>query len=166
MRRVLASLAALALVFAGTSVASAVQPVSETITLDDHIIDTELCAGFDVTVDTTGHIRFAVYFDRQGNPTMEVNTFAVMISISANGNTVQFVDTGVDLVRYFDDGSVTVAVTGNVQLVTDNGEGVVGGDTGRLLLAISPTGEVTVLSEHGKRAGDNAAAICEALAAG
>jgi hypothetical protein len=45
------------------------------------------------------------------------------------------------------------------------GEGVVGGETGRLLLGISATGDVTVISEHGKCAGDRAAAICDLLAA-
>jgi len=166
MRRFLASCAALALALGSTAIAAAAQPSSETIDLDEHFLDTELCADFDVMTDVTGHIRLAQYFDRYGNLVMEVNNFAVHVSYSANGNTVQVVDTGVDLVSVFDDGSVTVAVTGHVQLVTAPGEGVVGGETGRLLLGISATGDVTVISEHGKRAGDRAAAICELLAAG
>jgi hypothetical protein len=166
MRRFLASCAALALVLGSTAIAAAAQPLSETIYIDDHFLDTELCDDFDVWTDATGHIRFAQYFDRHGDLVMEVNNFDVHISYSANGNTVQVVDTGVDLVSVFDDGSATVAVTGNVQLVTATGEGVVGGETGRLLLGISTTGDVTVISEHGKRAGDSAAAICELLAAG
>jgi hypothetical protein len=165
MRRLLASVAALSLALGSTAIAVAAQPSSETIYLDDHFVDTELCADFDVMIDVTGHIRLAQYFDRQGNLVMEVNNFAVHASYSANGNTVNVVDTGVDLVSFLDDGSVTVAVTGNVQLVTAAGEGVVGGETGRLLLSISATGEVTVISEHGKRAGDRAAAICALLAA-
>jgi hypothetical protein len=166
MRRYLASCAALALALGSSAIAAAAQPSSETIYIDDHFLDTELCDDFDVWTDATGHIRFAQYFDRHGDLVMEVNNFAVHISYSANGNTVEVVDTGVDLVSYFDDGSATVAITGHVQLVTAPGEGVVGGETGRLLLGISATGDVTVISEHGKRAGDSAAAICELLAAG
>jgi hypothetical protein len=165
MRRFLAACAALALALGMTAIATAAEPSSETFYLDDHFLDEELCADFDVWTDATGHIRFATYFDRHGNPVMEVNNFAVHISYSANGKTVNVVDVGVDLVKVLDDGSVTVAVTGNVQLVTTPGEGVVGGETGRLLLGVSPTGDVTVISEHGKRAGDPAAAICELLAA-
>lgn len=165
MRGFLAACAALTLALGMTAISAAAQPSSETFNLDDHFLDEELCADFDVWTDATGHIRFATYFDRHGNPVMEVNNFAVHISYSANGNTVNVVDVGVDLVKILDDGSVTVAVTGNVQLVTAAGLGVVGGETGRLLLAISATGEVTVISEHGKRAGAAAAAICELLAA-
>jgi hypothetical protein len=153
MQRVLAPLGLAVLLLAATTLpALAAKPSSETIVLDEHFVDTELCADFDVVIDITGHIRFAQYFDRDGNLVMEVNNFAIQNSYSANGNTVQTVVVGVDLVKVFDDGSVTVAVTGNLQLVTGPGEGVVGGETGRLLLGISPTGEVTVISEHGKRA--------------
>jgi hypothetical protein len=140
------------LALGSTGIAAAAQPSSETIVLDEHFVDTELCTDFDVMVDVTGRIRFAQYFDRAGHVVKEVNNFAIQTSYSANGNTVQTVDVGVDLVKVFDDGSVTVAVTGNLQLVTGPGEGVGGGETGRLLLGISPTGEVTVISEHGKRA--------------
>ena len=163
MRRFLASVAALALALGSTATVTAAQPSSETIYLDDHFVDTELCADFDVMTDVTGHIRTAQYFDRHGNLVMEVNNFAVRVSYSANGNTVKVVDTGVDLVSFLDDGSVTVAITGNLQLVTAAGEGVVGGETGRTLLGISPTGDVTVISERGKRAGDRNAAICALL---
>jgi hypothetical protein len=164
MRRFLAALAALSLALGSTAIAAAAQPVSETTHLDVHILDTELCADFDVMTDITGHIRFARYFDRHGDLVMEISNFALQVSYSVNGNTVNVVDTGVDLVSFLDDGSVTVAVTGNVQLVTAAGEGVVGGETGRLLLGISASGEVTVISEHGKRARDRNAAICELLA--
>jgi hypothetical protein len=165
MRPVLTPLGlAVLLLAAMTPPALATKPSSETFILDEHFVDTELCADFDVVTDITGHIRLAQYVDRDGDVVMEVNNFAIHASYSANGNTVEVVDVGVDLVKFFDDGSVTVAVTGNVQLVTAPGQGVVGGETGRLLLAISPTGEVTVISEHGKRAGDAAIAICELLA--
>lgn len=164
MRYLLAAFAALSLALGTTAIAAAAQPSSETAHLDDHFLDKRLCADFDVMTDVTGHIRFAQYFDRHGDLVMEISNFAVQASYSANGNTVNVVDTGVDLVSFLDDGSVTVAVTGNVQLVTADGEGVVGGETGRLLLHISASGEVTVISEHGKRAGDRAAAICKLLA--
>ena len=100
MRRFLASVAALALALGSTATVTAAQPSSETIYLDDHFVDTELCADFDVMTDVTGHIRTAQ---------------------------------------------------------------VVGGETGRTLLGISPTGEVPVISERGKRAGDRNAAICALL---
>jgi hypothetical protein len=159
LRSVLPTLVA---VLALAAPAAAAQPSSETIYLDEHFLDTELCAEFDVMTDVTGHIRFATYFDRQGNPVMEVNNYAIQVSLSANGNTVNFVDTGVDLVSVNDDGSLTLAITGNLQLVTAAGEGVVGGETGRTLIAISTTGELTLISDHGKKAGETA--ICELLA--
>jgi L-cysteine desulfidase len=165
MRRFLAFVAACALALGSTAAVSAARPSSETFDIDFSVVDTQLCVGFDVTIDGTGHVRVSTHFDRDGDPVMEINNIAIHRSYSANGNTVNVVDTGVDFVSFLDDGSVTVAVTGMVQLVTAGGQGVVGGETGRLLFHISSTGEFTVISEHGKRAGDPAAAICELLAA-
>jgi hypothetical protein len=164
MRSVLAVFAALSLMLGSTAFVAAAQPTMETINLDDHFVDTELCAKFDVQIDVTGRIRLAEYFDRQGNLVMEINTYDVHLSFSANGKTVTVVDTGVDVVEWSNDGSLTVAITGNLQLVTGGSAGVVGGAAGRTLLAISATGDQTVISDHGKRAGDGAAAICALLA--
>lgn len=153
------------------SPALAARPSSETIVLDPTpFVDTELCR-FDVTVVASGRIRFSVFFDRAGNVVKEVNNFAVRVSYSANGKTVNVVDTGVDLVKFGADGSFTVAITGNLQLAPDAGTGVISGSAGRTLLLLTPTGEVdeegfpildvTILSEKGKRTtGD----ICTALA--
>jgi hypothetical protein len=155
---------------AAISPVAAAKPIIETVVIDDHFVESGLCR-FDVTVDASGHIRFAVYFDRDGNVVKEVNNFAIRVSYSANGQTVNVVDTGVDLVMYAADGSFTVAITGNVQLATDAGTGVISGSAGRTLLLLTPTGEVdeegfpifdvTVVSEKGKRAtGD----LCAVLA--
>ena len=165
MRRFLAVSAALALVFGSTSAVWAGQPSSETFNIEDHFVDAGLCGDFDVTIDITGRVRVSTHFDRDGDPVMEINNIALHWSYSANGKTVNVVDTGVDFVSFLDDGSVTVAVTGMVQLVTAAGQGVVGGSTGRFFFRISAGGEFTVISEHGNRAGDPATAICELLAA-
>ena len=165
MKRFLASCAALTLALGITGVAAAAKPLSETTILDEHFIDTELCPGFDVMTDITGFVRFTQFFDREGNVVKEINGFGIRIKYSANGNTVRVVDVGVDLVKVQDDGSVTVAVTGNLHLLTGPGQGVIGGEAGRLFLHISPTGEVTVISDHGIRAGDPIPGVCELLAA-
>jgi hypothetical protein len=155
---------------AAISPVAAAKPFMETIVIDDHFVESGLCP-FDVTVDGSGRIRFAVFFDKDGNVVKEVNNFAIRVSYSANGETVNVVDTGVDLVKFSADGSFTVAITGNIQLATDAGTGVISGSAGRTLLLLTPTGEVdeegfpifdvTVLSEKGKRAtGD----LCAVLA--
>jgi len=155
---------------AAISPVAAAKPFMETIVIDEHFVESGLCQ-FDVTVDVSGRIRFAVFFDKDGDVVKEVNNFAIMVSYSANGETVNVVDTGVDLVKFDADGSFTVAVTGNLQLATDAGTGVISGAAGRTLLLLTPTGEVdeegfpifdvTVLSEKGKRAtGD----LCAVLA--
>lgn len=155
---------------AAISPVAAAKPFMETIVIDDHFVESGLCP-FDVTVDGSGRIRFATYFDRDGNVVKQVNNFAIRVSYSANGQTVNVVDTGVDLARFSADGSFTIAVTGNIQLATDAGTGVISGSAGRTLLLLTPTGEVdeegfpifdvTVLSEKGKRAtGD----LCAVLA--
>lgn len=149
---------------------AAAKPIIETIVIDDHFVESGLCQ-FDVTVDGSGHIRVAVFADKDGNVVKQVSNFAIRVSYSANGQTVSVVDTGVDLVRFSADGSFTIAVTGNIQLATDAGTGVISGSAGRTLLLLTPTGEVdeegfpildvTVLAEKGKRAtGD----LCTVLA--
>ena len=149
----------------------AARPSSETIVIDDHFVDTGLCR-FPVTVDGSGHIRLTTFVDKDGNVVKEVQNYALHFSYSANGKTVNVVDAGVDLLKYAADGSFTVAITGNLQLATDAGSGVIAGSAGRTVLLLTPTGEVdadgnpifdvTLLSEKGKRStGD----ICTALAA-
>src|SRR5687768_4092550 len=143
MRRFAAVAAALALVLVFASSAVAAKPTIFTVPVDEQSLQ-PLCRGFAVAIDATCHFRVAQYFDKAGNIFMEIQNFAIQVTYSANGRTVEVVDTGVDLVKFAADGSFTVAITGNVQLVTATGDGVVGGDAGRLLLAFSPTFEVTV----------------------
>lgn len=171
MPRLVSLAVAVVLVLTVISPVLAAKPSSETIILDPSpIVDSGLCR-FDVTVVASGRIRFSVFFDKAGNVVKEVNNFAIRVSYSANGKTVNVVDTGVDLVKFGADGSFTVAVTGNIQLATDAGTGVISGSAGRTLLLLTPTGEVdeegfpildvTILSDKGKRTtGD----ICTALA--
>jgi hypothetical protein len=148
-----------------SGLALAAQPTSETIVLDDHFVDTELCADFDVQFDGTGHIRLSQHVDRDGNLVMEVNNYAIKLSWSANGNVVNAVDTGLDHAIFGADGSLKFSVIGNLQLITGGGAGVLAGETGINLVVFDAEGNVVREMSKGKKTSDDrAAAICELLA--
>jgi hypothetical protein len=153
--------------------AAAAKPEMERVPINDiGILDeflTDAC-GFDVFLDATGHIIFRVYTDAEGNPTREVNNFGVRLIWYSEWGSVSAVDVGVDRVTLHPDGSLTISVTGSVQSpITLPGQGVLAADIGITTIHITfpdPEGEpvVEVVHEAGLHFGDQAAAICEALA--
>jgi hypothetical protein len=84
--------------------------------------------------------------------------------ITGVDETVATPDVGVDKVTIAADGSATVAVIGLIARIVVPGEGLVGAETGRLVLVFEGPGdeEPDVLFKAGHD--DVAAAICAALA--
>jgi hypothetical protein len=133
---VLASL--LLLTFAGP--ASAAKPIIERSPIDEVFIDefwSDVC-GFEVTTTLTGHVATRVWLDEEGNFVREVFTISVRGSMTAGGNTLRFVDAGMDKVTQLSNGGVRVEIHGNVRLITIRGQGAVHGNAGRLVFTLTP----------------------------
>jgi hypothetical protein len=166
MRRLLGSLFGLVVLatFAAQPIAAA-KPVMETDVFDVTEA-TDICP-FDVTVHAYGHIRMATYIDKSGDVVRRINNYAIHATYTANGKTVSVVNVGPDRLRFNADGSFTLAITGNIELV-----GKVSGEAGQTLYLFTPTGEVDeddnpifdveILKVAGARPGGN---ICSLLAA-
>lgn len=171
MRRARAVLLASIVSLVVVGPAAAAKPMMDRLDLDESFLDeflTDVC-GFDVFLDVGGHIIFRVWTDADGNPTHEVNNFAVMLTWSSASGSVSTVDVGADRVIFNPDGSITISVIGNVQPITVPGQGLVYANVGLVSFHITfpdPEGEPVfeIVREVGQHFGDQVAAICEALA--
>lgn len=147
MRRVLVPFTLgviLLLSLAGSALAGKPTIVKESF--DDQFADeflSEVC-GLGVTVTISGHVVSRVWTDADDNLIREVFTISVRGSVSAGGQTLHFVDTGLDKTTALDGGALMVVIHGSVQLLTAPGAGPVLGSAGRLALILTP-----VLDENG-----------------
>jgi hypothetical protein len=146
-------------------------------TFPDEFLSEE--CGFPVTLTLSGMTRTRTWLDAEGNPTREVFTINLHGAITAGGQSLHFVDAGMDKVTFLEGGGVLVEVHGNLGLVTAKGRGPVLGGTGRFVFTDiplfddegnpildeegNPVSEFTVLSESGLQVFDPDAA-CAALA--
>ena len=172
MRRRIALILASALLLATAVPVAAGKPEMERIPIDDvGLLDeflTDEC-GFDVFFDGSGHITFRLLSDADGNPMREVNNFAIQIRYYSEFGEVRTRDIGPDRVRYLDDGSITIAVTGNIQSFSVPGQGRVVANTGQTILHITfPEDGSDPITEVIRQAGnhtegDSTAVICDLL---
>lgn len=109
-------------------------PVADVGVLDEGLTD---ACGFDVRVDATGHITFRVFSDAAGNPTREVNNFAIRVHFYSEFASFDSVNVGPDRVTYLDDGSIILATTGNIQPITVPGQGKVVADSGQSVFHVT-----------------------------
>ena len=153
--------------------ALAAKPTIVRESVEDQFADpflSEIC-GLDVMVSVSGHVVSHVWTDADDNFVREVFNISLRGSISAGGETLHFVDTGMDTSTALEDGAVEVRVHGNIRLVTAPGAGPVLGSAGRLAFVVTPVldeegnpiFDFEVLSETGVLAEDFEA-LCEALA--
>ena len=141
-------------------------PVNDIGVLDEGL--TEAC-GFDVWVDATGHITFRLLSDAAGNPTREVNNFAIRVHFYSEFGSFDSVNVGPDRVTYLDDGSIILATTGNIQSITVPGQGRVVADTGQSVFHVTFPDDGSepifeLIRQAGRHtAGDVAAIVCDVL---
>jgi len=131
--------------------AEGAKPSLERIVVDDEFFDEELSAacGFDITGHAVGKVTLREF---SGGRLAAVNNVNVVVTFSANGNTFALHDVGADVARVLKDGTIQLAITGQVPF----------GFTG--VLKIDPETEVVSHEpQHDTEASDLEAA-CAALA--
>ena len=154
---------------------AAVPPETERIEINDvGLLDeglTDLC-GFDVWVDGSGHITFRRFIDTEGNPTHEVNNFAIQVRYYSEFGEVRTRDIGPDRVWFLDDGNRIVYITGNIQVINAKGEGRLWSNNGwvKVLVTVDENGEdiaFDVIATAGPHSDEDAGLIaCELLGPG
>lgn len=161
--------------------ALAAQPTIVRESFEDQFADpflSEIC-GLDVMVSVSGHVVSHVWTDADDNFVREVFNISVRGSISAGGETLHFVDTGMDKSTALEDDAVRVEVHGNIRLLTAKGAGLVLGAAGRSAFILTPlldeegnpvldefgnpVFDFELLADTGVRAEDFEA-LCDALA--
>jgi hypothetical protein len=185
MRRLLLrSIILAAVVAAAAQPVAAAKPLLERIPIDDQFTDPFFSTecGFEVIATFTGFIVVHAWLNADGELVHQVVNYGIRGSYSANGNTLRSVDTGVDTLTVYPDGSMLFHVVGSVALLTAPGTGPVLGSAGLFAILVTPlldedgnpildpdgnpifTEEVVV--DAGVRPEFDLAAICAALAPG
>lgn len=115
---------------------SASKPMMERIPINDiGILDEFLSdeCGYDIWFDATGHATFHSWTDADDNPLREVNNFNVHLRYYSEGGSISTRDVGADRLTYHPDGSLTIAIMGNVTPLQVPGQGRVYSDPGRVV---------------------------------
>jgi len=148
---------------------SAGKPQMERVVVDDQFVDdflSEAC-GAEVTFQATGHITFRLFTNSAGNPTRELNNYALTAVYSSENGSVRAKDVGVDRVTYQADGSLIQIIIGSVQSFSIPGQGRVYQDVGRTRVVITfdangePSFDATPLG--GQHDPDQVGPLCSVL---
>ena len=161
---------------------AAARPEISTEIIDNQSFHDEFLSqacGFPVTGTVNGMIRVRTWLDAEGNPIREIFTVSIRGTLSAGGQTLRFVDAGMDTATFLEGGGVRVAIHGNLGLIVAKGHGPVLGAAGRFVFTDIPLFddegnpildedgnqivEFTLLADSGLRVED-VDAVCAALA--
>jgi hypothetical protein len=134
---------------------------------DVTFVDDELSAacGVEVNAHFSGHTIVRVFTDADGNPARELNNYAIQAHWWSVNGDIHVRDVGADRVTFFEDGSVTLIIIGNVQSFSIPGQGRVYADVGRVMIEFDADGNATVTATPGQHDEDQLAAICDVLGA-
>lgn len=115
MRKLFAMALVAASVVAGGGVSHAAGPTFERIELDESGPDPGISAycGFDITYSYRGSITLRTFSDRTTG-LVELKTVNAILTLSANGKTYRTRDVGADVITVAPDGTVTIALVGQL----------------------------------------------------
>ena len=120
-------------------------PVDFTDTFND--------CGFTIVQHTEGFVTVHIFFDTNGNPRMEIDTFAFKESFTnpANGISLSTPNVGPDIFTVQQDGSVTLASIGLIGHIVVKGQGEIAAQVGKIVFTFDANGDFTgVAFEAGK----------------
>jgi hypothetical protein len=129
------------------------------IVVDDYY--SEIC-GFPVTAQSSGHIRFTTFYNKDGSIRRLVAYPSIRSTLSSPTETVTTADVGMDRITFNPDGTFNIFGTG-IHLKLKDGPKAIG--LWRLVLD-PETGQLISQEYHGRfdvTAEEIDAAVCEAL---
>jgi hypothetical protein len=163
-RSILVPVLVFAVAMLAAAPAEAAKPLIFKVPLD--VIDTFNDCGFTIVHHTEGFFTVHVFFDANGNPRMEIDTFALTETYTnpANGMSLSSADAGPDIITFQQDGSATMASIGLISHIVVKGLGEIAAQVGKIVFTLDANGNITgVVFEAGKH-DDLLPAICAALA--
>jgi hypothetical protein len=133
-------------------------PVDFTDTFDD--------CGFTIVHHVQGSFTIHVFFDKNGNPKTEIDTFALTESFTNPDNGMSFStqDVGPNIISFKSDGSFTVATIGLVSHVVLKGQGEIAASVGKIVVTFDASGNMTGIAFEAGKHDELLPAICAALA--
>jgi hypothetical protein len=165
MRRLIGAVVASALLLS-IAVPSALAAKPERFVVDqsefsgvvDEIVDAE--CGVDLDVSMRGHVIISIWFDDEGNPTMEIDRYSTRFVISNpdTGALYRFADAGPDILEFDYEAGIII-----YSLIGRSATGSL--TAGRVVVPVDlETGEFgEPVFQAGKDLGDWVENICEAL---
>jgi hypothetical protein len=127
--------------------------------------DTFNGCGFTIVHHTEGFFTIHVFFDRNGNPRMEIDTLSLKETLTnpATGVSLFTPDVEADIGTFQQDGSSTLAVVGLLGHIVIKGQGEIAAQVGRIVFKLDAAGNlIGVVFEAGQR-DDFVPAVCSAL---
>jgi len=133
-------------------------PVDFTDTFND--------CGFTIVEHIEGFFTIHVFFDTNGNPRIEIDTFALKETFTnpANGISLSTPNVGPDIITFQQDGSVTVASIGLIGHIFVKGQGKIALSVGKIVNTFDADGNFTGTAFEAGKHDDLIPAICAALA--
>ena len=122
--------------------------------------------GFTIVHHVEGFFTIHVFFDKNGDPRTEIDTFALKESFTnpANGMSFSTPDVGPDIITFHKDGSMTVATIGLVSHVVLKGQGETAARVGKIVATFDAEGNLIGIAFEAGKHDDLLPAICAALA--
>ena len=160
---VLCMMALLSFVALAAAPAEAAQP--EILKMPADFTDTFDTCGFTVEHHVEGHLTIHIFFDKNGNPRFQVNTFAFTESFTnpVNGMSITTRNVGPDKITFNEDGTVTVATIGLLSHVIVKGQGETAALVGKIVFTFDAEGNLIGTSFEAGKHEDLLPAICAAL---
>ena len=133
-------------------------PVDFTDTFND--------CGFTIVEHIEGFFTIHVFFETNGNPRIEIDTFALKETFTnpANGISLSTPNVGPDIITFHKDGSMTVATIGLVSHVVLKGQGEIAARVGKIVATFDADGNFIGIAFEAGKHDDLLPAICAALA--
>jgi hypothetical protein len=163
-KRILTTALVLAVALLAAARTEAASPVIFKVPVD--FTDTFSDCGFTIIDHNQGSFTVHVFFDKNGDPKIEIDSFALKETFTnpANGMSFTTTDAGPSITTFHKDGSLTVADIGLFSHVVLKGQGVVAAQVGKIVAAFDADGNLVAITFEAGKHDELLTAICAALA--
>jgi len=163
-RLILMLVLVVAVVMLAAAPAEAAKPFIVKVPVD--FTDTFNDCGFTVVDHNEGSFTIHVFFDKNGDPKIEIDTFALKETFTnpANGMSFSTTDAGPSTTTFHKDGSRTVADIGLVSHIVLKGQGEIAAQVGKIVATFDADGNFTGITFEAGKHDELLPAICAALA--
>jgi len=128
--------------------------------------DTFSDCGFTIVDHIEGFFTIHVFFAKNGDPRIEIDTFSLKETVTnpANGMSFTTTNAGPNIITFHKDGSSTLAEIELVSHIILKGQGEIAAQVGKIVTTFDADGNLIGISFEAGKHDDLLPAICAALA--